>query len=128
MLAANDLNETMAFYTERLGFDVIGTWGHDMSNPTWGQVGRDGFHLMFTWTDPTPHDHGDGHVHSHDPVEPALAGSIYFNVDDVDALFADVGPKLDAVEWEPETFEYGMREFAIRDPNGYMLIFGADVD
>jgi hypothetical protein len=28
------------------------------------------------------------------------------------------------VEWGPEEMPYGMLEFAIRDPNGYLLSFG----
>ncbi len=28
------------------------------------------------------------------------------------------------MEWGPEEMPYGMLEFAIRDPNGYLLSFG----
>lgn len=122
MLVANDLNETIAFYA-RLGFECIGTFGEP--EPGWCQVERDGVRLMFTKGDPEPHDHGDGVLHAD---VPALSGSIYIDVDDADALFAEVRPNLDAIEWEPETFEYGMREFALRDCNGYMVIFAASVD
>jgi hypothetical protein len=26
-------------------------------------------------------------------------------------------------QWGPEDTEFGIREFAIRDPNGYLLVF-----
>jgi hypothetical protein len=29
--------------------------------------------------------------------------------------------------WGPEEMEYGLREFAICDPNGYTLVFGQPV-
>ncbi|MFQ5677217.1 MAG: hypothetical protein ACE5G1_15095 [bacterium] len=32
------------------------------------------------------------------------------------------------VLWGPEVFQYGMREFAIRDCNGYTLAFGEPTD
>jgi hypothetical protein len=27
------------------------------------------------------------------------------------------------IEWDPEVYSYRRREFAVRDPNGYLLIF-----
>ena len=77
---------------------------------------------MFTWS--PPHDHGDGDVHSH---EPALAGAIYCYPDDVDALAEEYKGKVD-FEFGPQTMIYGMREFGVRDPNGYLLIFGAEAE
>ncbi|HUQ39496.1 MAG TPA: VOC family protein [Acidimicrobiales bacterium] len=123
MLSADDLDATVAFYRDRLGFTCIGTWGQDPAEPTWCQVARDDVALMFTLN--VPHDHGDGEgMHSDDP---ALSGSIYLNVDDVDALWAEVEPRLDGFEWEPTDFPHAMREFGITDPNGYLLIFGQDI-
>jgi hypothetical protein len=31
-------------------------------------------------------------------------------------------------EWGPEKMPYGMLEVAIRDPNGYLLSFGQEID
>ena len=36
-------------------------------------------------------------------------------------------PRRAGVEWELQETPYGMLEFAIRDPNGYILSFGQDV-
>ena len=124
MLIANDLGETIAFY-KRLGFECTGMWtppGHDDGQPVWCEVGRDGVSLMFNKGDPEPHDHGDGVMHAD---VPEMSGSIYINVDDVDAYFADLRYAVDEFEWEPDSFPHGMREFALRDCNGYLLIFGA---
>jgi uncharacterized glyoxalase superfamily protein PhnB len=124
MLIASDLEETVAFY-KRLGFDCTGLWtppGHDDGKPVWCEVERDDVRLMFNKGDPEPHDHGDGVMHADVPT---MSGSIYINVDDIDALFAELRPQLDTVEWEPDDFPHGMREFAVRDCNGYLLIFGA---
>ena len=118
-LTAHDLAETVAFY-ERLGFECIGMMGEP--KPFWCQVARDGIALMFNQGDPEPHDHGDGVMHAD---VPEMSGSIYINVDDVDALFAEFKAVIGDFDYEPMTQPYEMREFALRDCNGYFLIFGA---
>ena len=124
MLAANDLRETIAFY-ERLGFECVGRYPEDTEQFFWCQVARDNVRLMFNWIDPTPHAHEDGEVHAHDPVDPALAGSIYLDVDDIDALFEEFKGVVDEFHFEIDDQPHGMREFAVEDPNGYVLLFGS---
>ena len=53
----------------------------------------------------------------------AFTGSLYFNVDDVAALWAQLKDVVE-IAYPLETFHYGMSEFAIYDNNGYMLQFG----
>lgn len=38
------------------------------------------------------------------------------------ALYATIAGNV-AIEWGPEAYSYGRREFAIKDPNGYLLVF-----
>lgn len=116
LLAAHDLAETTAFY-EGLGFECRGRLEHD-GKLVWVFLGRDDVQLMFTWN--PPHTHDDGEEHDHGP---ALAGSLYFYPDDVDALWAEVRDKVPVLQ-EVGDREYGMRDFSIEDPNGYMLSFG----
>jgi hypothetical protein len=75
----------------------------------------------------------NGHVHlafGTDPQnwypDPALSGQLWIEVDDVTALHANVAGKV-AIEWGPEVYSYGRREFAIKDPNGYLLTFSQPV-
>ena len=119
ILTATDLDQTIAFY-KRLGFECIGAFGEP--EPVWCQVQRDTVRLMWNKGDPEPHDHGDGVMHAD---VPEMSGSIYIDVDDVDALFVELRDQVDTFEWEPANFEHGQREFALRDCNGYLLIFGA---
>jgi catechol 2,3-dioxygenase-like lactoylglutathione lyase family enzyme len=49
-------------------------------------------------------------------------GTLSFEVDDARAMHQALQGKT-AVEWGPEVYWYGRREFAIRDPNGYLIIF-----
>lgn len=54
--------------------------------------------------------------------------SIYLWVRDVDALYAQLKPNLDALEEgrvrAPFDQPYGMREFHVKDPDGALLFFG----
>ena len=56
-----------------------------------------------------------------------FTGSFYFNTDDVDAMWAKLKDKA-AVGCGIENFEYGMREFAVFDNNGYLLQFGQVIE
>ena len=49
---------------------------------------------------------------------------VFYWVDDVDGLYAELAARGAAVVYPPMVQPYGMREFAIRDPNGYVLGFG----
>lgn len=52
--------------------------------------------------------------------------ALYFIVDDVDALHRDVAPKAKVV-MPLKTQVYGMREFAVEDPDGHILTFAQRV-
>lgn len=111
MLYTADLQGTVDFYVEILGFTCIAfeaEWG-------WGRVRLDGVELMFS------------QPNEHIPFEkPGLTGSLYIHTDDVDAIWNRLKDKT-TVCYPIEDFDYGMREFAIYDHNGYLLQFGHDL-
>lgn len=119
MLEVTDLAETIAFY-EGLGFACQNRLESD-GKLVWAYLCRDAAQLMFTWT--PPHDHAEGEDHDHGP---ALAGSLYFYPDDVEALWVELREKAPVVQ-EIGDRDYGMRDFSLRDPNGYLISFGAPV-
>jgi uncharacterized glyoxalase superfamily protein PhnB len=49
---------------------------------------------------------------------------VFFWVKDVDALHDELARKGAMVVYSPIVQPYGMKEFAVRDPNGYVLGFG----
>lgn len=108
-LLVRDLAQTLAFY-ERLGFTVTGL-DSDRANATWAEVRRDDIVLQFH-TDPP---HGS-------PREPVCSGTFYLYPDSVTALAEELAGAFEFA-WGPELMPYGMREFAIQDPNGYYLAF-----
>ena len=52
---------------------------------------------------------------------------LYVDVAHVDPLFAALRGQVDVVA-EPADADHGMREFIIRDPNGFWVTFGQSVD
>jgi uncharacterized glyoxalase superfamily protein PhnB len=49
---------------------------------------------------------------------------VFFWVNDVDGLHAELAGRGAAVVYPPIVQPYGMKEFAVRDPNGYVPGFG----
>ena len=107
-LKTKDLDETIRFYVELLGFVVGSQWPAD--KPTDCILDNGHMHIAFG-TD--PHNWYR---------EPGLSGQLWIDVDDVMALHAKLAGKV-SMEWGPEVYGYGRREFAIKDPNGYLLAF-----
>ena len=119
MLEAVDVRATADFYVERLGFtatDFIdegdGTWA-------WVNVRREAVAFMFT----ERHFH-DGVVDEEHPAKPLVTGSLYINVEDVDALADELRGRGTTIDFGPTDQPHGMREIGVTDPNGYFLIFG----
>ena len=133
MLTTDDLDATIAFYRDKLGFEVIGTFPED--NPNWCYLKRGESHLMFSSLAELDHDHdehGNDHDHSHEEGEghhhysPTGVWTLYLYPDDVDSLWEKLKDQARVAFPLCET-DYGMREFGIRDPNGFMLSFGKEI-
>jgi catechol 2,3-dioxygenase-like lactoylglutathione lyase family enzyme len=111
-LWTEDLPGTIAFYTELLGF-TVGEFNED-----WGWASlwiSDEVGVMLA----RPNEHT-----TYDKI--GFTGSFYFNVESVDEVWAKLKDKAE-VCYGIEEFEWGMREFAVYDNNGYMLQFGEDI-
>lgn len=112
MLWTEDLEGTIDFYTGSLGF----TCGERDDEWGWATLWIDDVALMIA----KPNEHT-----TYDKI--GFTGSFYFTTDDVDEMWAKVKDKA-AVCYGIENFEYGMREFAVYDNNGYLLQFGQEIE
>jgi uncharacterized glyoxalase superfamily protein PhnB len=110
MLRTWDLPGSVEFYRRILGFECT---AHESD---WAALSFGPVSLMLSG--PNEHE-GD--------AAPAFTGSLYFRVDNVDDLWSRLRDEA-RVCYPIETFDYGMREFAIYDNNGYLLQFGQAVD
>lgn len=111
ILWTDHLEESISFYTQILGFVLI----EKNEDWQWASLQKDEVVLMIS----KKNDHSKFN-------NIGFSGSFYFNVDDVEVLWTDLKEKAD-VCYEIETFEWGMREFAVYDNNGYILQFGENV-
>jgi uncharacterized glyoxalase superfamily protein PhnB len=109
MLTVTNMDDTVRFYCDVLGFSCTNRM------EGWAALQKEEAELMIA----LPNEHV--------PFDkPTLTGSLYFNTDDVDAVWAQVKDNTTVV-YPIENFSYGMREFAIRDNNGYCLQFGQEI-
>ena len=111
MLETPDLAETISFYTEVLGFSC----NNRSDEMGWAHLSKDEVEIMFSLPN----------AHRNIP-QPIMSGSLYLYTDQVEALWTNLKDRC-AICYPLETFEYGMREFAVFDNNGYLLQFGQDI-
>jgi uncharacterized glyoxalase superfamily protein PhnB len=109
MLTVVSIEDAVEFYCFTLGFRTVA------SAEGWACVALDGVEVMFALPN------------QHIPFSrPEMTGSLYFKCDDVAAVWERLKDRC-KVEYPLEDFEYGMREFAIRDNSGYLLQFGQEL-
>jgi catechol 2,3-dioxygenase-like lactoylglutathione lyase family enzyme len=113
ILPSRDLSATAEFYS-RLGFEQTGLWPDEYLIVMRGDVG---LHFFFApGTDPAS----------------SIAGC-YLYVEDADALFADFSriglpsAGIPRLHGPVEATDYGLREFAVVDPDGNLLRIGSFV-
>src|SRR5260221_8941777 len=107
MLQTSDMMATREWYESMLGFGCVDAAGDD-----WCRLARDDVAIMFMRND---------HL-----GPPHATATQYIYVDDVMALWKSLAGRCPA-EWGPEKMLYGMLEFAVKDPNGYLLSFGQPI-
>ena len=105
MLQTNDMKHTRKWYEEVLGFRCVSASQDD----GWCRLERDEIAIMFM---------RNAHL-----GPPYATATQYIYVDDVSELWNTISEKCTA-EWGPEEMPYGLTEFAVKDPNGYLLSFG----
>jgi predicted enzyme related to lactoylglutathione lyase len=114
VLLVEDVARTMAYYRDALGFAV----GAYEDNPDhYGYAERDDCHLHFA------RFAGARSMPNHQAVPPDMFDA-YFWVDDVDATYAEVVARGAHLLHGPVDQGYGLREFRVQDPDGYILAFG----
>ncbi|MBM7419518.1 MULTISPECIES: VOC family protein [Chryseobacterium] len=107
ILWTENLDETIGFYLHILGFSL----NERNEDWQWASLQKDGIQIMIS--KPNQHEQLN---------RICFSGSFYFNVENVDEVWEDLKIKAN-ICYEIETFEWGMREFAIYDNNGYILQF-----
>ena len=110
VFTVTDVTESVAYYRDKLGFDVAFQYGE----PTFyiGLCsGGVTLHLISAAKAPRAPGHG--------------AVSIF--VDDVDGLHADLQKRGAKILKAPANYDYGLRDFDVADLDGNMLFFGMEI-
>jgi len=109
LLYVSDLEKTASFY-EKLGFEIA----KSTDNKRVAKLGD--FEL---------HCYDQSKVFFKQDIERFKGAGVfvYISVDDVDAKYSEVKSRGLEPSGEPKDFEWGNREFAIKDPDGYKIIF-----
>jgi uncharacterized glyoxalase superfamily protein PhnB len=108
------MRRALDFYIEVLGFTQTGYYPIE-SEPIRTEVRRDGVAIVL-FSEPQRAEF----------ERPAMSGGLYIFPESIDKLAEELRGKV-PFAWGPEVMDYGLREFAIRDPDGYILIFGERV-
>jgi len=113
-----DLSAALAFYRDRLGFEVTFTAPAD--DPFFGIVRRDRAMLMLkdVGVDPLPNSQRD----------PSARWDAYVDVPDPDSLAAEFNSRKVEFSKPLKDTHDGLRGFEVTDADGYVLFFGRPRD
>ena len=103
-LPVNDVKETVQWYKENLGF--TDEWYYGDPN-TDGGCRRDELRILF--------GRHSGPLHSPNEL------SLLFFVSNIEAVYQEMLERKLEIVSPLQTYDYGMKEFAIRDNNGYYI-------
>jgi uncharacterized glyoxalase superfamily protein PhnB len=101
---------TLNLYSENLGFECRGTYPDD-ENPCWASLWNGDVEIAFS-------------IHD---KELSMSGTIYIYVENVEEVWKLLKEKVEII-YPLKDFNYGMREFGIKDCNGYVLNIGESIE
>jgi catechol 2,3-dioxygenase-like lactoylglutathione lyase family enzyme len=111
-LPVADLKRSCDFYTKALGFSLGASWPKE--NPWFALLARDDVIVQLVAAEAGQ-------------TGPAGSATISIDVDRAQQLAEELKQQV-GIEWGPEVYWYGRREFAVRDPSGNLLIFSEATD
>jgi catechol 2,3-dioxygenase-like lactoylglutathione lyase family enzyme len=110
VFTVSSVGGALAFLIERLGFVEQFRMGDP---PTYAIADRDAVSIQLLPAERSPETLGHARV--------------YVFVSDVDALHAELKGRGCPIEMAPADQSYGMREMAVRDPDGNRIAFGQEI-
>jgi catechol 2,3-dioxygenase-like lactoylglutathione lyase family enzyme len=105
-LAVSDIAAAVEFYTKKLGFQHAFSWGEP---PTFAGVNLGKVQMFLEKATPTPSSE---------------TGAVYFIVGDADQLYEFHRANGVEIAQMIDDRPYGIRDYTVRDLNGYYLVFG----
>jgi uncharacterized glyoxalase superfamily protein PhnB len=115
LLFVYDMDESITFYRDGLGFTLVATSGPPPIG--WAMLIRGDVTIMLN----SEWEHGDPRRPTTRPPRRDHKVSLYLGCDDVDAAHAELAARGVAAA-PPKTASYGMRQLLITDPDGFDLV------
>jgi len=134
ILTCKDLNKTLAFFKEKLEFELEACWP-DEKSPMWCNMMMGGQSVMLGQSMPADSASqfcaGDAAAEKRfremaDDLAKNKSGvgiGVYVLVQDIDAYHGRVAKRGVAIESPPKSQFYGIREMSVRDPDGFRFMF-----
>lgn len=119
-IIVDDVNQAVDYYAEKLGFNLIASVP-EKGTYNWAMVQRDGVSLMFQSLESIQDDMPSLKIDSKGSL-----GTFFIRMKGIDELYNQVKEKVEIAHTMRTTF-YGMKEFVVRDLNGYFLAFAEPV-
>ena len=119
-LMVKNVSKSISFYCDILGFSLMQTVP-ESGEPVWGMVQKDGFFVMFQKEDSIKQEYPE--LNSKNP---GGALTFYIKISNIKEFYDKVSIQTDISHEMHKTF-YGADEFAITDPDGFILVF-SDTD
>jgi hypothetical protein len=116
ILLVTDVVASANYFRDKVGFAYDQLYGEP---PDFCILERDGRHLMLSKAPPAA-------IRPHWQVVPQM-WNVYFWVDDVDAMYAELRERGAIIDYELHLKPYGVREFGIQDLDGHDIAFGQEV-
>jgi len=107
VFAVSDMAASLAYYRDALGFSVEFRWGEPVS---YACLCRDNVALHLA-------------IQSLARRQPGQ-GALCIFVSDVDAIHAEIAARGARVVKPPKDYDYGMRDFDVRDLDGNQITYG----
>lgn len=106
IFASSDLERTLAYYVDVLGFELAWTWGDP---PSLASVRMGGISIMIS--------------HDSDVASKIRGHQHWLDIDEIDKLYDFHRAKDARIISEIEDKPWGFREYVVEDPDGYHLRF-----
>jgi glyoxylase I family protein len=117
LLFVEDAGRSAAFYRDKLGFELTGSWEPE-GKLSWCRMRRGGGVLMLQQACPEEDGPAAGRGRG---VE------FFFTCDDADTVYAELSANGVTVD-PPKVAFYGMKQLFLKDPDGYALCFQNPVE
>ena len=120
-LMVKNVNKSIEFYCNILGFSLVQTVPEN-GEPDWGMVEKNGLFIMFQKEESIKQEYPE--LNSQNS---GGALTFYIKISDIQNFYNKIRSHMNVSHEMHKTF-YGADEFAVTDPDGFILVFSGDTE